>query len=84
MAPDLRVFGSCWALAGWAVQPDVMVVLGEGHQVGSVERGLDGGDGWVAVCEGCFIGDPVTLEARLHDSPEHGARTVHQAYLQNL
>ncbi|WP_327075496.1 hypothetical protein OG196_42965 (plasmid) [Kitasatospora purpeofusca] len=77
-------FGHHWALAGWTVQPDVLLVLGEGHQVGWVERGLDGTDSWVAVCEGYFIGDPITLEARLHATPEHAARTVHQVYLQNL
>ncbi|MCX4690658.1 hypothetical protein OG401_41300 [Kitasatospora purpeofusca] len=81
---DPAVFGYSWQLAGWTVQPDVLVVLGEGHQVGWVERGLDGSDSWVAVCEGYFIGDPVTLEARLHATPEHAARTVHQVYLQNL
>ncbi|WP_149030687.1 hypothetical protein [Kitasatospora sp. MBT66] len=81
---DPVVFGDHWALAGWTVQPDVLLVLGEGHQVGWVERGLDGTDAWVAVCEGYFIGDPVTLEARLHATPERAARTVHQVYLQNL
>ncbi|MEV0192806.1 hypothetical protein AB0I39_30275 [Kitasatospora purpeofusca] len=81
---DQAVFGYSWQLADWTVQPGVLVVLGEGHQVGWVERGLDGGDGRVAVCEGYFLGDPVTLEARLHDTPEHAARTVHQSYLQNL
>ncbi|MFJ4097698.1 hypothetical protein ACIPYS_39570 [Kitasatospora sp. NPDC089913] len=59
-------------------------MFGEGHRVGWAERGLDGGDAWGAVCEGYFLGDPTTLEARLHATPEHAARTVHQAYLKNL
>ncbi|MFE7493030.1 hypothetical protein, partial [Kitasatospora sp. NPDC057541] len=82
---DPQVFGDGWALAGWTVKPDVLLVLGEGHQVGWVERGLPGMcGGWVAVCENFFIGDPVTVEARVHEAPVHAARTVHRAYLQNL
>ncbi|MGW2542288.1 hypothetical protein ACWC5I_15805 [Kitasatospora sp. NPDC001574] len=82
---DPAVFGHGWALAGWTVKPDVLLVLGQGHPVGWVERGLSGmGDGWVAVCENYFIGDPATLEARLHDTPELAAHTVHLAYSQNL
>ncbi|GAA2800775.1 hypothetical protein ACFQ0M_00690 [Kitasatospora aburaviensis] len=60
-----QVFGYDWAPAGWTVQPDVPVVLGEGHQVGWVERGLDGGDGWVAVRVGYFLGDAATQQAAL-------------------
>ncbi|MEE1821617.1 hypothetical protein PUR61_05315 [Streptomyces sp. BE20] len=82
---DPAVFGHGWALAGWTVKPDVLLVLGQGHPIGWVERGLSGmGDGWVAVCENYFIGDPATLEARLHDTPELAAHTVHLAYSQNL
>ncbi|MFJ4671561.1 hypothetical protein [Kitasatospora purpeofusca] len=81
---DPQTFGHHWALADWTVRPGVLPVLGEGHRVGWVERGLDGSDSWVAVCEGYFIGDLVTLEARLHATPEHAARTVHQVYPQNL
>ncbi|GAA2274452.1 MULTISPECIES: hypothetical protein [Kitasatospora] len=39
---DYRVFGDYWSLAGWTVNPDVYLVLGEGHQVGWAERGLPG------------------------------------------
>jgi hypothetical protein len=87
VALDPRVFGDWWSLAGWTVNPDVYLVLGEGHQVGWVERGLPGlgHDGtWVAVYEGCFIGDQATQEAMLHGTPEQAARTVQLAYLQNL
>ncbi|MGE7440031.1 hypothetical protein [Kitasatospora sp. NPDC001175] len=31
-----------WSLAGWTVNPNVFLVLGEGHQVGWVERALPG------------------------------------------
>ncbi|MFF0416424.1 hypothetical protein ACFYUY_39090 [Kitasatospora sp. NPDC004745] len=77
VALDPRVFGDWWSLAGWSVNPDVYLVLGEGHQVGWVERGLPGlGDGkWVPVYEGYFIGDPTTQEAALHDTPEQAARS---------
>ncbi|OKI95116.1 hypothetical protein AMK19_33165 [Kitasatospora sp. CB01950] len=81
---DERVFGYNWALAGWTVQPDVLVVLGEGHQVGWVERGLDGGDGWVAVHDGYFLGDPVTEQAVLHATPELAARSIHHAHVHDL
>ncbi|MBP0453924.1 hypothetical protein J5Y04_30935 [Kitasatospora sp. RG8] len=81
---DPQVFGYDWALAGWTVQPDVMLVLGEGHQVGWVERGLDGGAGWVAVYEGYFLGDPVTQRAALHDTPEMATRIIHQAHVHGL
>ncbi|MEU1509532.1 hypothetical protein [Kitasatospora sp. NPDC005748] len=81
---DAGVFGYNWALAGWTVQPDVLVVLGEGHPVGWVERGLDGSNGWVAVIEGYFLGDPATQEAALHTTPQQAAHTVHRAYIQNL
>ncbi|WP_224274358.1 hypothetical protein [Streptomyces sp. LS1784] len=78
-------FGGWWSLTGWTVNPDVYLVLGEGHQVGWVERGLTGiGDQWVAVYEGYVIGDPTTQEAALHDTPEQAPRTVRLAYLQNL
>ncbi|MFJ4679262.1 hypothetical protein [Kitasatospora sp. NPDC088783] len=77
-------FGYRWELAGWTVQPDVLVVLGEGHQVGWVERGLDGGDGWVAVHGNHFLGDAATQQAALHDTPEQAAHTVHQAHIHNL
>ncbi|MEU1425335.1 hypothetical protein [Kitasatospora sp. NPDC005751] len=88
---DPAVFGYAWVLSGWTVQPDVLVVLGEGYPVGWVERGLDGGDGWVAVYEDHFLGDPETQRAALHDTPalaagasfrptsttsDHGRRTV--------
>ncbi|WP_159028407.1 hypothetical protein [Kitasatospora sp. MY 5-36] len=76
-----------WSLAGWTVQPDVFLVLGEGHQVGWVERGLaglGGPDQWVAVYERCFIGDQATQEAMLHDTAEQAARTVQLAYLHNI
>ncbi|MFJ9448003.1 hypothetical protein ACIRRH_40180 [Kitasatospora sp. NPDC101235] len=80
-----HVFGDWWSLAGWTVNPDVYLVLGEGHQVGWVERGLPGlGDRWVAVYEGYFIGDQATQDAMLHDTPEQAARTVQLAYLHNL
>ncbi|RPE28014.1 hypothetical protein [Kitasatospora cineracea] len=79
-----RTFGYNWQLAGWTVQPDVLVVLGEGYQVGWVERGLDGGDGWVAVYEGYFLGDAATQQAALHDTPEQAARIIHQAHVHNL
>ncbi|WP_354645243.1 hypothetical protein [Kitasatospora camelliae] len=81
---DPQVFGYNWALAGWTVQPDVLVVLGEGHQVGWVERGLDGGDGWVAVYAGYFLGDAATQQAALRATAQEAARTVHQAYLEDL
>ncbi len=81
---DERIFGHDWALAGWTVQPDVLVVLGEGHHVGWVERGLDGGDGWVAVHDGYFLGDPTTQQAILHATPELAARTIHQAHVHDL
>ncbi|MFE2729289.1 hypothetical protein [Kitasatospora sp. NPDC059327] len=84
-ALDPGVFGDHWALAGWTVQPDVLLVLGEGHQVGWVERGLPGlGDRWIAVAGGYFIGDPVTHDALLHDTPAQAARTVQLAHLHNL
>ncbi|MFF3597979.1 hypothetical protein [Kitasatospora indigofera] len=83
-ALDPVVFGYNWALAGWTVKPDVLVVLGEGYPVGWVERGLDGGDGWVAVYEGYFLGDPATQQAALHTTPELAARIIHQAHIQNL
>lgn len=78
------VFGYNWVLAGWTVKPDVMVVLGEGYPVGWVERGLDGGDGWVAVYEGYFLGDPATRWAALHATSEQAAHSVHRAHVQNL
>ncbi|MGE7439278.1 hypothetical protein [Kitasatospora sp. NPDC001175] len=82
---DYRVFGDYWSLAGWTVNPDVYLVLGEGHQVGWVERGLPGiGDRRVAVYENYLIGDQATREATLHDTPEQAARTVQLAYLRNL
>ncbi|MFJ9777780.1 hypothetical protein ACIRVF_42175 [Kitasatospora sp. NPDC101157] len=85
VALDARLFGDYWALAGWTVNPDVYLVLGEGHQVGWVERGLAGiGGQWVAMREGYFIGNQATQEAMLHDTPEQAAFTVHTAYLQNL
>ncbi|MGW2255462.1 hypothetical protein ACWCXH_35620 [Kitasatospora sp. NPDC001660] len=86
VALDPRVFGDWWSLAGWTVNPDVCLVLGEGHQVGWTERALPGLEAgkWVAVYEGYFIGDQATQEAMLHDTPEQAARTVQQAYLQNL
>ncbi|MFE2728161.1 hypothetical protein [Kitasatospora sp. NPDC059327] len=85
LALDPGVFGDHWALAGWTVQPDVLLVLGEGHQVGWVERGLPGlGDQWIAVAGGYFIGDPVTHDAFLHDTPAQAARTVQLAHLHNL
>ncbi|MET8630278.1 hypothetical protein ABZW30_42340 [Kitasatospora sp. NPDC004669] len=86
VALDPRVFGDFWTLAGWTVNPDVYLVLGEGHQVGWVERALPGLEAgkWVAVYEGYFIGDQATQEAMLHDTPEQAARTVQLAYLQNL
>ncbi|MFI6448907.1 hypothetical protein [Kitasatospora sp. NPDC050543] len=31
---DSGLFGYNWALAGWSVQREVLLVLGEGHQVG--------------------------------------------------
>ncbi|MEU6238979.1 hypothetical protein [Kitasatospora sp. NPDC047058] len=60
------------------------MVLGEGHQVGWVERGLDGGDGWVAVYAGYFLGDAATQQAALRATAQEAARTVHQAYLEDL
>ncbi|MEV7189989.1 hypothetical protein [Kitasatospora sp. NPDC093102] len=85
VALDPGVFGDWWSLAGWTVNPDVYLVLGEGHQVGWVERDLPGlGDRWVAVYEGYFIGDQATQDAMLHDTPEQAARTVQLAYLHNL
>ncbi|PJN23120.1 hypothetical protein [Kitasatospora sp. CB02891] len=81
---DERVFGYDWALAGWTVQPDVLVVLGEGHQVGWVEHGLDGGDGWVAVHDGYFLGDPATQQAALHTTPELAAQAIHHAHIHDL
>ncbi|MFE7488433.1 hypothetical protein [Kitasatospora sp. NPDC057541] len=81
---DPQVFGYNWALAGWTVKPDVLLVLGEGHQVGWVERGLDGGDGWVAVYAGFFLGDAATQQAALRATAQDAARTVHQAYLEDL
>ncbi|MFF1908287.1 hypothetical protein [Kitasatospora sp. NPDC058218] len=81
---DPATFGYAWVLSGWTVQPDVMVVLGEGYPVGWVERGLDGGDGWVAVYEGYFLGDPATQQAALHDTPELAARIIHQAHVHDL
>ncbi|MER8188404.1 hypothetical protein [Kitasatospora sp. NPDC094015] len=81
---DPAVFGYAWVLSGWTVQPNVMVVLGEGYPVGWVERGLDGGDGWVAVYEECFLGDPKTQQAALHDTPELAARSILQAHVHDL
>ncbi|MFJ9953398.1 hypothetical protein [Kitasatospora sp. NPDC091207] len=81
---DPQLFGYAWVLSGWTVQPDLMVVIGEGYPVGWVERGLDGGDGWAAVYEGYFLGDPATRQAALHDTPEPAARIIHQAHIQNL
>ena len=81
---DPAVFGYAWVLSGWTVQPDVMVVLGEGYPVGWVERGLDGGNGWVAVYEGYFLGDPDTQQAALHDTPELAARSILQAHVHDL
>ncbi|GGR09569.1 hypothetical protein [Kitasatospora griseola] len=81
---DESMFGFGWVLAGWTVQPDVMVVLGEGRQVGWVEHGLDGGDGWVAVHDGFFLGDPATQQAVLHVTPELAARTIRQARIHDL
>ncbi|MGA5824292.1 hypothetical protein ACPC54_41430 [Kitasatospora sp. NPDC094028] len=81
---DPQTFGYNWSLTGWTVQPDVLVVLGEGHPVGWVERGLDGGNDWVAVFEGYFLGDPATQEAALHATPQQAAHTVHRAYILNL
>ncbi|WP_404870897.1 hypothetical protein ACI1MP_37195 (plasmid) [Kitasatospora griseola] len=81
---DERVFGFGWVLAGWTVQPDVLVVLGEGHRVGWVERGLDGGDGWVAVHDGFCLGDPVTQQAALHATPELAAHAIHHAHVHDL
>ncbi|MGW2542541.1 hypothetical protein ACWC5I_17110, partial [Kitasatospora sp. NPDC001574] len=81
---DPSVFGYAWMLSGWTVQPDVMVVLGEGYPVGWVERGLDGGDGWVAVYDGYFLGDPKTEQAVLHDTPELAARSILQAHGHDL
>ncbi|MGW4652314.1 hypothetical protein [Kitasatospora sp. NPDC004289] len=81
---DPALFGYAWELCGWTVQPDVMLVLGEGQQVGWVERGLDGGDGWVAVYEGYFLGDPTTQQALLHDTPELAARSILQAHIHDL
>ncbi|MDH6145256.1 hypothetical protein P3T35_007311 [Kitasatospora sp. GP30] len=87
IAVDPRVFGDWWSLAGWTVTPNALLVLGEGHQVGWVERGLTGlgaPDKWVAVYENHFIGDINTQEAILHDTAEQAAFTVYTAYLQNL
>ncbi|MER8100890.1 hypothetical protein [Kitasatospora sp. NPDC094016] len=57
------------------------LVLGEGHQVGWVERGLPGlGDRWVAMYENHFIGDQATREAMLHDTPEQAAADYAAAY----
>ncbi|MFF2631126.1 hypothetical protein ACFVUN_35835 [Kitasatospora griseola] len=81
---DERTFGFGWVLAGWTVRPDVLVVLGEGHQVGWVEHGLDGGDGWVAVHDGFFLGDPVTQQAALHATPHLAARAIHHAHVHDL
>ncbi|MFF2123433.1 hypothetical protein ACFVXH_39515 [Kitasatospora sp. NPDC058184] len=81
---DPATFGYNWVLSGWTVQPDVMVVLGEGYPVGWVERGLDGSSGWVAVHEGYFLGDPATQQAAVHDTPELAARIVHHAHVQDL
>ncbi|RKE02959.1 hypothetical protein [Streptomyces sp. TLI_171] len=81
---DENTFGYNWVLAGWTVQPDVLVVLGEGHPVGWVERGLDGGEGWVAVYGGYFLGDPATQQAILHDTAEQAAQLMHQAYAVDL
>ncbi|WP_405021717.1 hypothetical protein OHV05_37735 (plasmid) [Kitasatospora sp. NBC_00070] len=78
------VFGDRWALAGWTVQPNVLLVLGAGQQVGWVERGLGGLQDWVAVYEGYFLGDAATQEAALHATPQEAARTVHQAHLEGF
>ncbi|MFI6449346.1 hypothetical protein [Kitasatospora sp. NPDC050543] len=63
---DPAVFGYNWALAGMERPAGRPPGPRRGHQVGWVERGLDGGDGWVAVYEGYFLGDPATQEAALH------------------
>jgi hypothetical protein len=87
VALDARVFGDWWSLAGWTVNPNVLLVLGEGHQVGWVERGLPGLgalEKWVAVYEGYFVGDHATQEALLHETPEQAAHTVYLAYRQNI
>ncbi|RAJ32839.1 hypothetical protein K353_05837 [Kitasatospora sp. SolWspMP-SS2h] len=81
---DPAVFGYAWELAGWTVQPDVLVVLGEGYPVGWVERGLDGGDGRVAVYENHFLGDPKTQQAALHDTPELAAHSILRAHVHDL
>ena len=81
---DPGMFGYTWKLAGWTVKPDVLLVLGEGHPVGWVERGLDEGDGWVAVYEGYFLGDPATQEAAQHATPVQAAHGVHRAHIEDL
>lgn len=83
-ALEPQLFGDYWALAGWAAEPDVWLVTGEGHVVGWVERGVDGSAQWIAVYEGSFIGDITTQLATVHDTPEQAARTVQLAYLQNI
>ncbi|SDT83477.1 hypothetical protein SAMN05216371_8311 [Streptomyces sp. TLI_053] len=69
---DPAIFGHAWVLSGWTVQPDVLVILAEGYPVGWVERGLDGGDGWVAVYEDHFLGDPEIQRAALPRHPGTG------------
>ncbi|MGX4731454.1 hypothetical protein [Kitasatospora griseola] len=76
--------GPAYGAGPRAVRPEVLVVLGECHQVGRVEHGLDGGDGWVSVYEGYFLGDAATRQAALHDGPEQAARIIHQAHVRNL
>ncbi|WP_404870882.1 hypothetical protein ACI1MP_00140 [Kitasatospora griseola] len=52
--------------------------------VDRVEHGLPGGDGWVAVHDGFFLGDPVTEHAALHTTPELAARIIHHAHVHDL
>ncbi|MEV7783374.1 hypothetical protein [Kitasatospora sp. NPDC088351] len=81
---DPAVFGDYWKLLGWTVQPGVWLVTAEGHAVGWVERGVAGSKQWVAVYEGYFLGDSLTQEPILHDTPEQAAHTVMKAYLEQV